>query len=82
MVIIDNIIDLAEAIEDYKGMFPDTYTPMEQIKAIIAEREDSPMGYVFGISVSSEWSDKCYGFEIDKIKGNRTYVRYLGIWKS
>lgn len=82
MVQIDNIIDLAEAVKDYKGMFPDTYTTMEQIKALLAEKEYEPMGCVFGVSVSSEWPDKCYGFEIDKIKGEITYVRYLGIWKS
>lgn len=39
-------------------------------------------GAVFGVEVASDWNDKCYGFEIDKVTSDNTYVQYVGIWKT
>ena len=82
MIIIENYQDLLIRIEEYKRMFPNSYTTVEEIKKQLASDEFRPVGEVFGISVSSEWSDKCYGFEVDRQTPTTCFYRYLGIWKS
>lgn len=79
---IDNGIDLINDIKEYEVMFPNTYTTLEDIETNLRKKANNPVGAIFGIEVSSEWPDKCYGFEIDRIIGNTTFIRYMGIWKS
>lgn len=81
-ILIDNCIDLAEHIEEYKRLFPDSYTDMKIIEKRLKERENEPCGCVFGIEVSTEWQDKCFGFEIDKVTPTTVYFRYMGVWKT
>lgn len=82
MVVIDCIHDLIEDIQSYRNMFPKTYTKYDDIVEIIKEREDDPVGSMFGIQVSKDYEDRSYGFEIDRVVGENTYVRYMGLWKS
>lgn len=82
MILIDNIHDLLEDIENYKSMFPDSYTSIQQIKKELEDKGDTPVGTVFGISVSEEWQDKCYGFETDRVTPSYTLFKYVGIWKT
>lgn len=65
----------------YKNDFPDTFTKLEEVKEICSNHENDPVGSVFGVRVASDWQDKCYGFEIDRVKGEETIIRYVGIWK-
>lgn len=81
MVLIDNVHDLLTDMQEYEQMFPQTHTKYEDIKETIEKNEEAPPGSVFGISVASDWKDKCYGFEVDLIKLDITIVRYVGIWK-
>ena len=78
---IDNGIDLINDIKEYEAMFPNTYTTLEDIEANLIDKANNPVSGVFGIEVSSEWPDKCYGFEIDRIIGKTTFIKYMGIWK-
>lgn len=71
---------LTKDIEVYKKMFPNTYTTLEDIEKRL-ESMDGIDGY-FGIEVSSEWEDKCYGFECTRLKGDMYVIEYEGVWKS
>lgn len=82
MVFIDNIVSLHEDIAYYSQRFPKSHTTYEDLKKALDERENDPVGSIFGYSVSSEWLDKCYGFEIDKVDVKNTYIRYIGTWKT
>ena len=82
MVFIDNIVSLHEDIAYYSQRFPNSHTTYEDLKKALDGRENDPVGSIFGYSVSSEWLDKCYGFEIDKVDVKNTYIRYIGIWKT
>lgn len=81
-IFIDNSHDLLERIDEYKQMFPDTYTDFEAIRSRLEKEELCSPGHVFGIEVSSEWPDKCYGFELDRQTPQHAFFRYVGIWKS
>lgn len=80
-VIIENEHDLYERVQEYKQMFPETYTTPEQIREGLKRRVNEPKGLIFGISVSSEWKEKCYGIEVEQVTPETTTFRYLGIWK-
>lgn len=82
MIIIERFQDLVEDMETYKNMFPDTHVPYKRIKEILEEHYNDPVGSMFGIQVSSDWEDKCYGFEIDRVFPNATHVLYSGVWKT
>lgn len=82
MVFVNNSATLFEDIERFKQQFPGSYTSCDDIKKALDKRENDPVGSIFGYSVSSEWLDKCYGFEIDKVDVKNTYIRYIGIWKT
>lgn len=79
---IDNCHDLLEDIEKYKKFFPQTYTTIDGIKDVLKQRVNDPVGFVFGIDVSTEWQGKCFGFEVDKVTPETTFFKYLGIWKT
>ena len=83
MVVIHNVHDLIERIEEYKRMFPESHTSMDMIKSILSDPkyEYAPPGLIFGVSVSPEWEDKCYGFEVEKQTPTTVYFRFLGMWK-
>lgn len=81
-IFIDNCIDLAERIAEYKAKFPKTFTGMGTIKNHLQERANDPCGAVFGIEVASDWPDKCYGFEVDRVTPTATYFRFVGVWKT
>lgn len=80
-VIIDNSHDLLERIDEYKHIFPDTYTDMTRIKEVLETNYNAPVGHVFGVEISKEWQDKCFGFEVCKVTPDATYFRYIGVWK-
>lgn len=81
-IMIDNCQDLFIDMQKYEKRFPDTHTKYETISEIIKRHEEDPPGSVFGIEVASDWEDKCYGFEIDKIIRSVTFIKYVGIWKT
>ena len=82
VIIINNVHDLMDRIEEYRRMFPKTYTTFEEIKNCLEKNAEGPCGGVFGIEVSSEWEDRCYGFEVDRVTPKCTYFQFLGMWKS
>lgn len=79
-----NIEQLCADIECYKNEFPDTYLSLEEIyKRIFKDYEvnDGATG-IFGMSVSPEWEDKCYGFEfVGDCYGGYIIYKYVGIYK-
>lgn len=81
MIFIDNILDLERDIQSYKEMFPETYRDYDFIKNVAERHYNDPVGFVFGVEVSSAWQDKCYGFEVEKVTPEHTYIRYIGVWK-
>lgn len=72
---------LKEDIEIYKSMFPDTYTTFENLMDYLkTDYNDGNSGGLIGFEVSSEWEDKCYGFEYQGNQPDITY-EYVGIVK-
>ena len=55
---------LYECLSEYQTMFPNTYTSKEQILNTLRNTIEKGVyeGEMFGIQVSKEWEDKCYGF--------------------
>lgn len=82
MLFINKVSDLIRDIEYYASIFPESYIDYDSIKKRLDGKEDEPVGKVFGIEVSSEWKDKCYGFEVDSVRNGNTFIQYLGVWKS
>ena len=82
MVFINNYMDLQNDMHFYREEFPSTYTTLSSIKAVVNRHDGFPVGVVFGVEVASDWNEKCYGFEIDKVTSENTYVQYVGIWKT
>lgn len=80
-IYIENYHDLMEHVQEYQRKFPKSYTCLEEIKANLEREEMSAPGHIFGISVATEWPDKCFGFELEKQTSTTAYFRYLGIWK-
>ena len=76
------LFNLTHDIEKYKQMFPETYTSIDTIFKTLEERENDPVGSIFGVSVADDWCDKCYGFEVDKTDPKRTFFHYAGVWKT
>ena len=82
MVFINNYMDLQNDMRLYQEKFPSTHTTYNSIKTIVNRHDEAPVGAVFGVEVANDWNEKCYGFEIDKVTSENTYVQYVGIWKS
>lgn len=82
MFYFDRTTDLLTDLQVYKNDFPDTFTKLEEVKEICSNHENDPVGSVFGVQVASDWQDRCYGFEIDRVIGETTIIRYVGIWKT
>ena len=82
MVFINNYMDLQNDMHFYQEEFPSTHTTYNSIKTIVNRHDEDPVGAVFGVEVANDWNEKCYGFEIDKVTSENTYVQYVGIWKS
>lgn len=82
MIIIEKFQDLLEDIERYKQQFPKTHLPYKEIKEALEKRENDPVGSMFGINVATDWEDKCYGFEIDRVTPQATHILYVGVWKT
>lgn len=83
MVFINNYMDLHNDMRFYQEKFPSTHTTYSSIiKTIVNRHDGDPVGAVFGVEVASDWNEKCYGFEIDKVTSENTYVQYVGIWKT
>lgn len=70
--------DLNEDIERYKELFPESYTSYDAVKEKLRTRMDDPVGAKFGIEVSSEWQDKCFGFEVDS-KHQRRHISFTWV---
>lgn len=66
----------------YKQQFPDTFVPYAKIKELLQERVNDPVGSIFGLSVATDWEDKCYGFEVDRVTPKATVFIYCGTWKT
>ncbi len=81
MFFIDRTMDLLTDMQVYKNDFPDTCTKLEEVKKMCKNHENDPVGSVFGVQVDSDLQERCYGFEIDRVKGEETIIRYVGIWK-
>ena len=79
MALIDNIKDLIQDISVYEAMFPDSYTNYDSIRQTLDGLEDK-QNSVFGIQVSSEWTERCYEFEKKEVLGV-SFFRYLGLSK-
>jgi hypothetical protein len=75
-------MDLQNDMHFYQEKFPSTHTTYNSIKTIVNGHDVDPVGAVFGVEVASDWNEKCYGFEIDKVTSENTYVQYVGIWKT
>lgn len=71
---IKNYRDFKTYLEYYKAKFPETYTTEGEIIKILNQdyRVTGGSG-LFGIQVSSEWEDRCYGFEF---AGDNPYPKY------
>ena len=82
MVFINNYMDLQNDMHFYQEKFPSTHITYNSIKTIVNGHDGDPVGAVFGVEVASDWNEKCYGFEIDKVTSENTYVQYVGIWKT
>lgn len=82
MVFINNYMDLQNDMHFYQEKFPSTHTTYNSIKTIVNGHDGDHVGAVFGVEVASDWNEKCYGFEIDKVTSENTYVQYVGIWKT
>lgn len=82
MVFINYYMDLQNDMRFYQEKFPSTHTTYNSIKTIVDRHDGDPVGTVFGVEVASDWNEKCYGFEIDKVTSENTYVQYVGIWKT
>lgn len=80
---IINIKKLEEDIAEYKKMFPETAISLDNIKESLWEdyKRNGDKTGLFGLSVSPEWEDKCYGFEFNPESHEPSYV-YVGICKS
>lgn len=78
---ITNGRKLDEDIRYYERIFPNSFKSYEQIRECLLERVNDPVGQTFGLSVADDWSDKCYGFEVDKVTPSMTTFLYLGLWK-
>lgn len=81
MIFIENIQDLDRDMQSYKEKFPKTYRNYSFIKDVAKKHYNDPVGVVFGVEISSEYQDECYGFEIEKVTPKHTYLRYIGVWK-
>lgn len=80
-VYIQNLKELAERIEEYITMFPKSATTIENIQDCILNdynRNNGTTG-LFGIQVSQEWEDKCYGFEF--VSHTPITYRFIGMIK-
>lgn len=78
---IINEDDLKTSIEEYKSMFPKSYTNFEKLKSkLISMYDNDNESSVFGIEVSPEWEDKCYGFKYVTNTPELTY-EFIGIMK-
>ena len=82
MIFIDRIHDLLEDIERYTIQIPETHLSYGDIKKALEKRENDPVGVVFGINVATDWKDKCYGFEVDRVTPDSTIFLYSGTWKT
>ena len=75
---------LRERIAEYRAMFPKTYTKLGDIKQSLLTDYEKRGGTteLFGIQISPEWEDKCYGFQC--VGNGKEFVlyKYFGIWKS
>lgn len=86
IVLIDNCENLLNDIEEYREMFPKSYTTCKGIiNNLETPRKDLIYdGFnpgVFGISVADEWLDKCYTFEFIRKTDDVVLYRYLGLTK-
>lgn len=78
--VIHRIGELTKDVDYYAKMFPnDHYTLQEVIDD--ARRAALKCGGVFGLSVSNEWEDKCYCFDVLGNNPELVEIEYLGIGK-
>lgn len=69
-----NYKEFNECFEEYKAMFPETHTTKEEIiKALNQDYQETGGIDFFAIEVSSDWEDRCYGFEF---AGDTPYPKY------
>lgn len=86
MVYIENSFQLWEDYTYYKNKYPNSYTTKDDlIKSIFATTQEDEelvgVGWSFGISVSDEYENRCYEFEIVDFNEDRVLVKYVGLAK-
>lgn len=93
MVYIENSFELWDDYTYYKHEYPNSYTTKDDLINIILSNQDNAptqeqyeewgVGLIFGISVSDEYENRCYEFELvdfNKDK-DRVLVKYVGLAK-
>lgn len=76
-----NLKELSECIEEYISMFPKTHTTIEDIVECLSNDYEKCGGSgLFGIQVSHEWENKCYGFEFRETNTLPVY-EFVGMYK-
>lgn len=81
MIEILNIDELEASMKEYQKMFPSSFTSITSIQKTLENDYKEYGGTTnFGISVSKEWEDRCYGFSFVNGCMKPSYV-FTGITK-
>ena len=82
--LINEVVQLCKDIAYYANMFPDvepvTYDQIEQNIEKYQDRYN--VGDTFGYSVSPEWEDKCFCFQVLIKDETQFVVQYIGVYKG
>lgn len=78
---IINKDELLKDLEAYKKMFPSSFKTLDSIEECLRSVAGSAGTGKFGLSVSTEWPDKCYLFECMLRSEEEAFFEYLGLSK-
>ena len=73
--------ELIKDLETYKKMFPSSFKTLDNIEENLRLVAGGAGTGQFGLSVSSEWPDKCYLFECMLRYEEEAFFEYLGLSK-
>jgi hypothetical protein len=75
--------DLMDRITEYGVMFPKTYTTLGGVRnSLLADYErHGGTTALFGVQVSPEWEDRCYGFQYIG-NGHEIVYKFVGMYNS
>ena len=78
---IQNLQQLQENIAEYKAMFPQSFTSLDDVYRFLeTDYRNGITRSLFGMSVSDEWPDKCYSFMFVSDDDVVNY-EYMGLYK-